>query len=72
MHHHSNLEALAADRTRSRFAEAEQSRLAHGAQANARTARTTRGNPGSKKQLWLGAPHRTDDTPTIRRQRRAS
>ena len=77
MHHYSQLEALAADRIRRRFAEAEESRLAHRARADSRAARTTRGEAGPKKKLRLPVPRLsatriTCDTPSIRLQRRTS
>ena len=49
MHNYSYLEAFAADRMRRRFAEAEESRLAHHARADSREARRNRGEAGSKK-----------------------
>lgn len=76
MHHYGHLEALAADRIRSRFAEAEESRLAHRARVDSRAARTTRGEAGSKRLRLpvprLSATRLTCDTPRIRLQRRAS
>ena len=77
MHHYSHVEALPADRIRSWFTEAEQSRLAHRARTDSRTAQTTRREAGPKKKLRLGVPRlsatgRTDDTPSIRRKGRAS
>jgi hypothetical protein len=76
MHHYSRLEALAADRIRSRFAEAEESRLAHRARVDFRAVRTTRGEAGSKKLRLpvprLSATRSTGDTPSIRLQRRTS
>jgi hypothetical protein len=74
MHHYGQLEALAAERIRSRFAEAEESRLAHRAPADSRAERTTRGEAGPKKVrlpvLRLSAMRSTCDTPSIRLQRR--
>jgi Na+-transporting NADH:ubiquinone oxidoreductase subunit NqrC len=49
MHHYSQLETLAAERIRSRLAEAEGSRLTHRARADSRAVRTTRGEARSKK-----------------------
>jgi len=76
MHHYSQLEALAADRIRSRFAEAEQFRLAHRARADARAVRTTRGEAGSEKLRLpvprLSATRIAGDTPSIRPQKRTS
>ena len=76
MHHYSQLEPLAAERIRSRLAEAEESRLAHRARVDSRAARTTRGEAGSKKLRLpvprLSATRITCDTPGIRLQRRAS
>jgi hypothetical protein len=76
MHDYGYLEALAADRIRRRFAEAEESRLAHHAQADSRAARTTRKEAGSRK-LRLRAPRRSAtriacDTARTRLQRRTS
>jgi hypothetical protein len=76
MHHSSQLEALAADRIRSRFAEAEESRLAHRARADSRAVRTTRGEAGSENLRLpvprLSATRSTGDTTGVRRQRRTS
>ena len=74
MHHHSQLEALAAERIRSRFAKAEESRLARRARADSRAARMTRGEGGAKRLpvLRLSPTCITCDTPSIRLQRRAS
>jgi hypothetical protein len=72
MHHYSQLEALAADRIRSRLAEAEKSRLAHRARVDSWAARTTREEAGSKKLRRLSATRMTCDTPGLRLQRRAS
>ncbi len=76
MHHYSQLEALAADRIRSRLAEAEESRLAQRAGTDSGAPRTTRGETGSKKLRLpvprLSATRVTCDTPRIRLQRRAS
>jgi hypothetical protein len=76
MHHYSQLEALAADRIRSWFAEAEESRLRHRARADSKAVRTTGGEAGSKK-LRLPVPRLSatpipGDTPSIRLQRRTS
>ena len=73
MHHFSQLEALAANRIRRRFAEAEESRLADRARADSRAVRTTRGEAGSKKKLRLGvlrlsATRITCDNPSIQRR----
>jgi hypothetical protein len=74
MHRSTQLEALAAQRIRNRFAEV--SRLAHGARADSRAAGMTRGEAGSKKVRLsvprLSATRRTCDAPSIRIQRRAS
>jgi hypothetical protein len=76
MHHYGQLEALAADRIRSRFAEAEESRLARRARADSRAARTTGGEAGSKKlRLPLSRRSATRiacDTTSLRFQRRRS
>jgi hypothetical protein len=76
MHHYSQLEALAADRIRSWFAEAEESRLAHRARADSKAVRTTGGEAGSKKLRLplprLSATRSACDTPDVRLQRRAS
>lgn len=76
MPHYSHLEALAADRIRSWFAEAEESRLAHHARTDSRATRPPRGQDGPKR-FWLPPSRRsaTDmacDAPSIRLQRRAS
>jgi hypothetical protein len=76
MHHYSQLEPLAAERIRSRLAEAEEFRLARRARVDSRAARTTLGKAGLKK-LWLPVPclsaaRITCHTPGIRLQRRAS
>jgi hypothetical protein len=76
MHHYGQLEALAADRVRGRFAEAEGSRLAHRARADSRAAQTTREEAGSKKlrlplSRW-SATRIARDTTSIRLQRRRS
>ena len=71
MHHYGQLEALAADRIRSRLAEAEESRLAHRARVDSRAART-RGEAGPTKLRHLSATRMTCDTPGLRLQRRAS
>lgn len=75
MHHHGQLEALAAERSRSRIAIAQESRLGHRARVDSRAARTTSGEAGSKKVrlllLRLSARRRTCDTPGVRLQGRA-
>jgi hypothetical protein len=74
MHHYGQLEALAADRIRSRWAEAEGSRLAHRARADSRASRTTSGETGSMKfrlpRSRRSATRVACDTPSVRFQRR--
>jgi hypothetical protein len=76
MHRYGQLEALAAERIRSRFTEAEESRLAHRVRADSRAARMNSGETGSKKVrlpvLRLSARRITCDTPGLRLQGRAS
>ena len=76
MYSYGFLEALAANRIRLEFAEAEEFRLAHHARAGSRAVRTKRGEAGSKN-LSLRIPRRSAtriacDAPRIRLQRTTS
>jgi hypothetical protein len=73
---YSNSRRWPSERIRSRFAEAEEFRLACRGRAGSGPARMTRGQAGSKKLrlpvLRLSATRMTRDTASIRLQRRAS